>query len=76
MTSRNLSTRIPSDLADQVDELCGRLGLKKSFVVEQALREKIEDLLDAEDLRGDIRNATGFYAWEKVKAETHRRKRR
>lgn len=76
MSSRSLSTRIPSDLADQVDELCGRLGLKKSFVVEQALREKIEDLLDAEDLRHDLREATGFYAWEKVKAEARPRKRR
>lgn len=69
MADKVLSTRISVELAELVDVVCGRLGLKKSFVVEQALREKMEDLLDAEDLNRDMGEASGFHDWKVVKAE-------
>jgi metal-responsive CopG/Arc/MetJ family transcriptional regulator len=67
--TRRLITTLPADLLEALDEVCQRLGLRKNFVVEAALREKIENLLDAEDLREAVKQATGFHAWEEVKAE-------
>jgi metal-responsive CopG/Arc/MetJ family transcriptional regulator len=67
--TRRLITALPADLLEALDEVCQRLGLRKNFVVEAALREKIEDLLDTEDLREAVKEATGFHAWEEVKAE-------
>jgi hypothetical protein len=37
-----------------------------------ALREKLEDLLDAEDLREAMNEATGFHAWDGIKKEARR----
>ncbi len=42
------------------------LGLRKNFVIEAALREKLEDLMDAGDLREAIKEATGFQTWDTV----------
>ncbi len=66
------ATRLPIRLARALDVLCKRLGLRKNFVVEAALREKLEELLDAEDLRDAVREATGFHPWEAVKKEASR----
>jgi predicted DNA-binding protein len=74
--TRTLATKLPLDLADTLDAVCKQLGLQKSLVVEEALREKIEDLLDAEDLREAMNEATGFHAWEEVKAEARKEGRR
>jgi predicted DNA-binding protein len=74
--TRTLATKLPLDLADTLDAVCKQLGLQKSLVVEEALREKIEDLLDAEDLREAMKEATGFHAWEEVKAEARKEGRR
>ena len=63
------ATKIPSDLKQTLDQVCIKLGLRKNFVVEAALREKIEDLLDAKDLRRAISEATGFHRWGQVKRE-------
>jgi predicted DNA-binding protein len=69
---RTLTTKLPADLAETLDVVCKRLGLRKNFVVEEALREKIEDLLDAEDLGEAMKEATGFHSWEEVKAEVRK----
>ncbi|MBI4230153.1 MAG: hypothetical protein HY608_04885 [Planctomycetes bacterium] len=61
------ATRIPRDLAQALDAACDTLGLKKTYVVERALREWIEDSLDARDLHEAVRSATGFHAWTSVK---------
>lgn len=61
------ATKLPMDLKETLDEVCERLGLRKNFVVEQALREKLEDLLDSEDLRLAIKEASGFHSWESIK---------
>jgi len=61
------ATRLPTDLTLALDETCRRLGLRKNFVVEAALKEKLEDLLDADDLKESARNASGFHAWDGVK---------
>lgn len=61
------ATKLPSDLKKQLDDVVELLGLRKNFVVEEALREKIEDLLDAYDLRQAMKEATGFHAWSDVK---------
>jgi predicted DNA-binding protein len=74
--TRTLATKLPIDLAETLDAVCKRLGLRKSWVVEEALREKIEDLLDAEDLGEAIKEATGFHAWEEVKAEARKEGRK
>ena len=76
MGSQALSTRIPEDLAATMDRVCTQLGLKKSFLVEQALREKLEDLLDTADLKQAVAESTGFHDWEQVKAEAGGRKRK
>jgi metal-responsive CopG/Arc/MetJ family transcriptional regulator len=69
MKTRTLTVSLPTDLFETLDVVCKQLRLRKSFVVETALREKIEDLFDAEDLREAVKQATGFLAWEEVKSE-------
>ncbi len=64
---RPFATRLPEDLARLLDDVCRRTGLRKNFLVETALREKIEDLLDAADLRQAVADATGFHPWDEVK---------
>ncbi len=76
MKTQTLSTKLPEDLTKTLDAVSKRLGLKKNFILETALREKIEDLLDTEDLREAIREAGGFHPWEKVKKEAHKGSRR
>jgi len=61
------ATKIPGELKRQISMVCETLGLKKNFVVEEAIREKLEDLLDAHDLRQAVKEATGFHSWESVK---------
>lgn len=61
------ATKLPADLKAQLTAVSERLGLKKNFIVEEALREKLEDLMDAHDLREAIAEATGFHAWSDLK---------
>ena len=63
------ATKLPVDVKKRLDELCALLGVRKNFVVEEAIREKIEDMLDAYDLRQALKEATGFHSWESVKKE-------
>jgi hypothetical protein len=72
MKTTPLATKLPADLTAQLDAVCRKLGLRKNFVLEIALREKIEDLLDAADLREAMSEATGFHAWEDVRREARR----
>ena len=67
MKNEPLATKLPPDLKKTLDAVCARLGLRKNFVIESALREKLEELMDAEDLREAISEATGFHTWESVK---------
>ena len=62
-----LATKLPVGLKDKVDEVCKLLGMRKNFFIEEAIREKLEDLLDAYDLRQAMKEATGFHSWESVK---------
>jgi predicted transcriptional regulator len=70
MRTRILAIRLPSDLFEALDTICNRLGVQKNFVAEAAIREKIEDLIDGEDLREAVKEATGFHSWQDVKAKT------
>ena len=63
------ATKLPVDLKTALDAVCEKLGLRKNFVVESALREKLEDLIDASDLQEAVKEATGFHSWESVKKE-------
>ncbi len=72
MKTEPFATKLPSDLTAQLDIVCKKLGLRKNFVLETALREKLEDLLDAEDLREAIREATGFHSWDDIRKEPRR----
>ncbi len=69
MNTKNevFATKLPRNLKQQLDGVCSLLGLRKNFLVEEAIREKIEDLLDAYDLRQAIKESTGFSSWESVK---------
>lgn len=67
------STKLPAGLKKTLDEVCRRFGLKKNFVVEQALREKLEDLLDTWDLEHAIRTETRFRPLEDVERDLKRR---
>jgi hypothetical protein len=71
-TARPFATTLPRELTKALDQVCRSLGLRKNHVVESALREKLEDLLDAHDLDGAIREATGFHSWRSVKRELKR----
>jgi len=57
------------DLKEALDGVCRRYGLLMSLVVEEALREKIEDLVDAHDLEEAQRTAVSFRSWDEVEAE-------
>lgn len=63
------ATKLPADLKRSLDQVCEKMGLRKNFVVETALREKLEELLDSHDLQGAIGEATGFHSWESMKKE-------
>lgn len=64
-----LTAQIPLELKQVLDEVCKRYGLRASAIVEQALREKLEDLVDSEDLEEAQRTAVGFRSWADVKRE-------
>lgn len=74
MKTEPFATRLPADLTAKLDAVCKKLGLRKNFVLEAALREKLEDLLDAADLREAMEEAMGFHAWEDVKREDRRKR--
>ncbi len=61
------ATKIPRELKRALDEVCRKHGLRKSFVVESALREKIEDLLDTYDLKEAISEGDSFRPWSEGK---------
>mgnify|MGYP001580114154 CR=1 FL=1 len=61
------ATKLPKDLTRTLNKVCEQLGLRKNFVVETALREKLEDLMDTYDLQQAIKGTTGFKSWEKIK---------
>lgn len=69
------ATTLPRDLARALNDVCRLLGLRKNHIVESALREKLEDLIDAHDLDGAIREATAFYDWKSVKRDLRRKRR-
>jgi predicted DNA-binding protein len=68
--TQTLAIKLPADLFETLDAICNRLGMQKNFIIEAAIREKIEDLLDGEDLREAVKEATGFHSWQDVKAKT------
>jgi hypothetical protein len=70
-----LTTQIPLDLMQMLDEICQRYGLHTNLVVEEALREKLEDLVDSHDLEEAQRNAVSFRSWEDVVAELRESKK-
>lgn len=63
------ATKLPVDLKQALDRICLQLGLKKNHVVETALREKLEDLLDAHDLNEAVKEASGFHSWDAIRKE-------
>jgi predicted transcriptional regulator len=73
VANQAFATKLPSELIDALDEVCERFGLRKNFVVEQALREKIEDLVDAMELEETRKSAVSFVAWDELEEELKRR---
>jgi predicted DNA-binding protein len=69
MKTQVFATKLPVELKKQLDAVCALLGVKKSYLVEEAIREKLEDLLDAYDLRQAQKEATGFHSLETVRKE-------
>lgn len=50
MSKTALATQVPKDLKDELDALCEERGLTISRIIEDALREKIDDLREEEIL--------------------------
>lgn len=63
------ATKIPADLKRKLDEVCRKHGLRKNIVVEQALREKFEDLLDAFALEDARKTSTSFVSLKELKRD-------
>ena len=74
MKMQALTTKLPADLTEALDSVCRKAGLRKNFMIETALREKLEELLDVEDLKEAVAESTGFHEWKRVKREAHARK--
>ena len=53
----SLSTRIRPETKRALIDVCARRGLKLTAVVDEALREKLEDLADSAELEDAIRSA-------------------
>lgn len=62
-----ISTKLPVGLIHMLDEICLKLGLRKTYVIETALKEKLEDLIDANDLEEAIKESSGFHGLGEVK---------
>lgn len=69
MKNEVFATKLPAELKKQLDAVCVLLGVKKSYLVEEAIREKLEDLLDSYDLRQAVKEATGFHSWDSLKRD-------
>jgi hypothetical protein len=69
MKTAALSTRLPMDLTESLAEVCERFGYRKNKLIEIALREKIEDLLDAQDLTEAVQEETRFHELDDVRAK-------
>lgn len=67
------STKLPKDLTVALHKICERFGLKKNFVIEQAVKEKLEDLLDTYDLQEAIQEPVSFSSWQDVKKQLKRK---
>ncbi len=65
--SEAFAAKLPEKLKRQFSTVCDNLGLKKNQVVEAALREKLEDLMDTHDLRVAIKKPTGFHPMGSIK---------
>ena len=63
------ATKLPVDLKKLLDDVSEKLGLRKNFIIETALREKLEDLLDTYDLEEAEKEVTGFHDWNQIKKE-------
>ena len=75
MKNEALATKLSPELKKTLDDVCNRLGLRKNFVIKTALREKLEDLMDAEDLREAISESTGFHSWESIKKDSSKKRK-
>ncbi len=62
-----ISTKLPIGLIQTLDKICLQLGLRKTYVIESALKEKLEDLIDTNDLSESIKEASGFHSLDEVK---------
>ena len=73
MKSVTFATRLPEDLLASLDELCKLHGLKKSAVVEAAVREHLEVLTYDYELRDAIEDESRFHPWSSVRVELLRK---
>ena len=58
---------LPCALLKTLEAVCLMLGLQKNRVIEGALREEIEDMLDGDDLVSAERGTTGYHKWHGVR---------
>ena len=67
------ATKLSAEVKRELDELCVRYGLRKNFVVEQALREKLERLRATFAFDEAQRTAGRFIPLAEVERELKRR---
>jgi hypothetical protein len=72
--AQSFATKLPSDLIQALNAICHTMGLRKKFVIEMALREKLEELMDQADLKDAMENARGFESWETVKRDLKKKR--
>ena len=68
------ATKLPAEVKRDLDEICRRHGLRKNFVVAQALREKLERLHATFSFDEAQRTAGRFIPLAEVERELKRRK--
>jgi hypothetical protein len=59
--------KLPSELERQLSEVCRLLGMSERTLVADAVREKLDALLDAYNLRSSLRKAAGHAPWDTLK---------
>ena len=72
-TTQAFATKLSPQIIRALSRVCGLYGLRKNHVVEEAIREKIEDIVDTFDLDEARKTATSFVPWETVERELKRK---
>lgn len=63
------AVKLPEGLVRALDQVCKQYGYKKQALVEAALWEKLEDILDAYDLDVELKKPQKLHPWSHVRSK-------